>query len=171
MLPIAFRVATDYSIELWLRTKVQNKPELEISRLQIVVKLASCGLVDLPDRLRFYDQSFVHNQVESLGSQFLPFVQDMNRYFPRHSVSSLEELPLKRRYVKAFEKPEPKVVVNLIKSSNHRMGELPLEEFDACHKQRNVLAGHLQSPYLATEAPIAAKDDPEHPCASGASLE
>ena len=81
--------------------------------------------MNFPGRLRFYDKPFVHNQIESLGSEFLALVKDMNAYFPRDSVSSLEKLPLKRRYVEPFEKPESEIVVNLVKGSNDRMGELP----------------------------------------------
>ncbi len=89
--------------------------------------------MDLPSRFRLDNQPFVYDQVESLGSELLTFIKDVNRYFPRDSVSALKKLALKRRYVEALEKPESKAVVNLVKGSNHRMGELSLEEFDARH--------------------------------------
>lgn len=150
MLRMASCVATDYPVELWLRTKVQNEPELEIGRFEVVVKLSSSGPVDVPGRLRFYDQFLVYNQVESLGSEFLTLVKDVNWHFPRNSVSSLEKLPLKRRYVEPFEEAESEVVVNLIKRSNHRMGELPLEKLDARHKQNKCCANppnhHIRPP-------------------------
>ena len=71
-------VATDYPIELWLWTKVENEPEFEIGRLEVVVKLASRGLVEFGGRFRLYYKFVVHNQVESLRSKFLALVKDVD---------------------------------------------------------------------------------------------
>jgi hypothetical protein len=145
MLRIFSWVATDYAVELWLRTKVEKESELEIGRPEIVVKLPSCGLVDVPSRFCFNNEPFVYNQVESLGSEFLTLVNNVHTPFPRDSMPPLEKLPLKRHNVEPLEKPESEVVVNLVKRSNHRTGKLPLEKFDARHKQKNAAPTLLQS--------------------------
>ena len=68
MLRILLSVATDYPIELCLRTKVEKEPELEIARLEVVVELSGRGFMEVRSRLRFYDKFFVYNQIKSLAS-------------------------------------------------------------------------------------------------------
>jgi len=68
MLRIASRIATDDAIELWLRTKMEEEPEFEISRPKIVVELSSRGFVEVPSRFRLDNESFVYDQVEPLGA-------------------------------------------------------------------------------------------------------
>ena len=124
MLRILSWIATDYAIELWFRTKVEKEPELEIGCPEVVVKLPSRGFVEFRNRFRFYNKSFVYNQVESLGSKFLTLVKNVNGHFPRDSVPPLEKLALQRHNVEPLEKSESEVVVNLIEGSDHRMSQL-----------------------------------------------
>ncbi len=158
MLRIFSLVATDYAIEFWLGTKVENEPELEIGRLEVVVKLSSRGLVEFRGRFRLYDKPFVYNQVESLGAEFLPFVKDVNSYFPRDPMPSLQKLPFQRHHVEPLEKPKSEVVVNLVKGSNNRMSELPFVEFNARHKQKKPVANPHSIIKPGPQTPIARND-------------
>ena len=114
--------------------------------------------MEFEGRFRLNNESFVHNQVESLGAQFLSFVKDINRYFSRDPVPSLQKLPLQCHDVEPLKKPKSEVVVNLVKGSNHRMSEFTFVEFNARHKQNKVRASPYSIINPGTQTPIARKD-------------
>ena len=78
MLRIFSLVATQYTIELWLWTKVEKESEFEIGGLEVVVKLTSRRPVEFRGRFRLYYKFVVHDQVESLRSELLTLVKDVD---------------------------------------------------------------------------------------------
>ena len=78
---------------------MQQETEFKIGGTEVVVELTRRGFVKFIGRLRFYDQLVIHNQVESLHSQFIPFVHDADGYLACNAMFTEEQFPLQRHDV------------------------------------------------------------------------
>ena len=118
-----------------LGPKCRRRPTSRLVARKVVVKLTSSVLGHFGACFRLNDHLFVHDHVDALYTQLLPFVNDLSPNLPCHAMTARQKLTLQRHHVKVLEKSKSEVVVNLEKRPDHRSGEVFFNQVTARHKK------------------------------------
>ena len=133
-------------MESGLRSEMQEKSDLEGGRAQIAVDLPLGGPGEIGTGLDLHDDPVVHEHVEALGRERLPFVRDLDADFPAHAMSARAQLPFHRLDVHALQEPVSEDVVDLVERADDRVREIRFEKLGHAHSLlRTPLEGGIES--------------------------
>jgi len=101
--------------------------------LRISTDAPDCIGVSTDNPMEVGPGSKMKQQTKFENCELFSFIHDANAHFASHLVLPRDQLSLHCHYVQVLEEAKSKVVVHLVKGSDHRMGKVFLKKFAARH--------------------------------------
>ena len=113
---------------------MEQKSKLQARCVEIVVHLISDAMAQIEAGLDLHDQRFIDDQVNSLTTQFLTFVEHDHRDFTPNPVTAGQQLTLESEKIDVLLETETERVVHLVECPNHRTRQLFMNQWSPLHR-------------------------------------
>jgi hypothetical protein len=138
------------SVKARFRTKVQQKPHVQLRSREIAPKLPVIRQWQIMGRFHFDNDFVLDEKIQSLERDDLLEELNGNQHFPLYFVPELAKGPGERLDVNPFEEPVAKLVIDEVEGPNDRLGDLTMEQLDCLfcrnHSARSASSAQSASP-------------------------
>src|SRR5215472_4688514 len=117
------------ALEVWLRTKIYEQANFNISGPQIIQNLGLVRWVESADCLEFEQNNLIHDQISLVLADCLSAKPNWCRHLPCNRESRLAETHSQGFLVNSFKKPVTKVVIHSVENADNVMTQIPVFSF------------------------------------------
>lgn len=126
----------EHAQKLRFRAEMQQQPDFEIGRPQIIVELTLGDGMEYRRRLHFNDNCGIDDEVETLEAERLSLVPDLHCVLARHVVAGCAQISFKRRAIQALQESIPERAVHFVEQADDSARQFVVREVVFSHAGR-----------------------------------